>query len=162
MPIFRGKRVNRTNGAGAGRGDQPYERFNPPSRIRIDSGRSAPMPPRDTEVARKANRPTTKDKALKKINKNPLTPADNPWSRTGFKPSEASTAYDTARYAESRLTEDKYRPLPNTSAEKFKESDQDVVGSYIATGKSSYTDEGRKWVAEKGSGAKKKRDEEYG
>lgn len=167
MPVFRGMRQNRTNGSSAGRGDQPYPSFSPrppgsTTPIRIDGNRSAPMPPRDTKAARKANSAKAKEKALKSINKNPLTPDDTPWSKTGFKQSDASNAYDSAGYAEKRLKDDKYPPLMHKSAKEFKETDEDTVGSYLATGKSAWSDEGQDWVAKKGSGAKKKRDEEYG
>lgn len=168
MPLFKGFRVNRTNGAGAGRGDQPYPSFSPripgpTTPIRIDGNRGAPMPPRDTKEARKANSAKAKEKALKSINKTPLTPDPSPFgSKSGFVPSEPARAYDSARYAEQRLEKNQYYPLIHKTAKEFKETDQDTVGSYIETGKSLWTDEGQKWVEEKGSGAKKKRDEEYG
>lgn len=165
MPSFRGFRVNRTNGAGAGRGDQPYPSFSPripgsPTPIRIDGNRSAPMPPRDTKAARKANSAKAKAKALKSINKSPLTPDDSPFSRSGFKRSEASEAYDSALYAEQRLARNEYYPLIHKTAKEFKQTDEDIVGTYTATGKSVWSDEGQKWIGERD--LKKKRDEEYG
>ena len=133
-----------------------------PSVVKISSDGPAPRPPSDTRAARKANSPKAKEKALKSINKNPLTPDDTPWSKSGFKQSEAASDYDSARYSEQRLAKDEYPSLMHTSAKEFKESDEDTVGSYIATGKNRFSDEGQDWIAKKGSGAKKKRDEEYG
>lgn len=133
-----------------------------PSVVKISSDGPAPQPPSDTRAARKANSPKAKEKALKKINKKPLTPEDTPWSKTGFKQSEAASDYDSARYAEQRLAKGDYPNLIHRTGKEQKEFDQDTVGAYVATGKSTWSDEGRDWVDKKGSGAKKKRDEEYG
>lgn len=126
--------------------------------LKIDS--SSNSNPAPTLSRRETKR---KDKALKSINKNPLTPDPSSFgSASGFKQSDAGSAYDSARYAEQRLAKGNYPSLVHTSAKDFKQTDEDTVGSYIATGKSGWSDEGQKWIAEKGSGAKKKRDEEYG
>lgn len=180
MPSFRGIRVTRTSGYGAGRGDNPH-----PSMASMPPSPGSPggppppppLPPRpvgmsDSRVARKANSPKRMAKALKNVNKNPLGVHEDEYSTAfssdyGFKESDAATAYNIALHAESSLKNNKYDSIPrppgsNWTPEMLREHDQDTVGSYLATGKGRYTDEAQSWIDKKGSGARKRRDAEYG
>jgi hypothetical protein len=160
MPSFMGRRVNRQY--------SPHGHTTPPSHPWDDMSPSGPIPKYDgpimgvsapplvipgltvgdsnpvpdTRAARKANSPKAKAKALKKINKKPLTPAREGAynaSEIGMERSSASTHYNLARGAERRLASGDY---PVTRMR-----DKDEVASYKATGK---TDSVR-WLKKHGS-----------
>jgi hypothetical protein len=130
-------------------------------------GSSSSNPVPDTRAARKANSPKAKAKALKSVNKNPMTPAREGSynaSEVGMERSEASTDYQLARGAEKRLAIGTYPPEPPKPAtttwagKEFpadqrtgKERDEDTVGSYKATGK---TDDAG-WLKKNGSKVRK-------
>lgn len=180
MPSFLGRRVNRTNGAGAGRGDNPYPGVKAPvppplggprgsgsGRMVIGgSGGASTEPNRvpDTKAARKANSPKAKAKALKAVNKNPLTPSDSFASDAGFERSDEAFTYDSARIAESSLKRNTYKDMPKNmrglagrTASEQRDDDEDTVGAYVATGKSKYSTEGQKWMKENSADTRRKR-----
>ena len=184
MPIFKGFRVNRgASGAGAGRGDNPYSQgqmtnpafpqyrsmvsINPYSGVQT-IGEKPPAQSvglSDNKAARKANSPKAKAKALKAINKTPLEPSDSFASDAGFRRSEASMDYDSARIAEGSLKRNNYRDMPKNpitgkagrTATEQRDDDEDTVGSYLATGKNKYSTEGQKWMKENSADTRRKR-----
>ena len=178
MPSFRGIRQTLRGGAGAGRGDAPYTAPSsgikpppppPPIATRLPrlEGSSSSNPVPDTRAARKANSPKAKAKALKSVNKNPMTPAREGAynaSEIGMERSDASADYQLARGAGKRLAIGTYpseppKPPTTTWAGKevpndqrtMKERDEDIVGSYKATG--TAVDEG--WLKKNGSKVRK-------
>lgn len=178
MAIFGGRRMFRpASGAGAGRGDDahgagalpriPGAPRPPAPPIKIGSGASTPNPLPNTRAARKANSPKAKARALKAVNKNPLTPSNDSFaSKNGFEESDAARSYVIASGAEKRLAADKYpseppKPATYTFAGKefpadqrtMKQRDTDAVGSYKETGE-SHNDE---WLKEKGTQAIQKK-----
>ena len=117
----------------------------------------APNAVPDTRAARKANSPKAKARALKEINKNPLTPLSNPaedyFGRT-FEESPQAWDYRRAKTAESDLANG-YPLVPGLTKESEDNRRKDIVGSYIATGKNEATPEGQAWMGKHGSRVKR-------
>lgn len=184
MSIFRGIRQTIRGGAGAGRGDNahaspatsmpaPPRPPRPPARpLKIDSGSLEPNPVPNTRAARKANSPRAKAKALKEVNKNPLTPAEAPFgSEAGFHESTPAMDYNAARQAQQRMTDwgqptshgysayaiQQSKTLSGGDIRPMRERDSDRIGAYVNTGESPHGEKGSKWVAEHGYDVTKKR-----
>lgn len=172
MPSFRGLRQTLRGGGNAGRGDSPYPHLNAPvppprtpgiprpsERLVIGGGSVSPNPVPDTKSARKANSPKAKDRALKNVNKSPLTPAEGHRSMfssdAGFEFSDPAFAYQTARHAEKRMAENSYPK--SVAAGELREWDEDNVGSYLATGELPDGPKGSKWAAEHSNKAKREK-----
>jgi hypothetical protein len=139
----------------------------PSIKIGEDMAATKQGPVSNTRAARKANSPKAKAKALKSVNKNPMTPAREGAynaSEIGMERSDASADYQLARGAEKRLAIGTYPPEPPKPAtttwagKEFpadqrtgKERDEDIVGSYKATG--TAIDAG--WLKKNGSKVRK-------
>jgi len=91
----------------------------------------------DTRAARKANSPKAKARALKAVNKKPLTPVKpgEEWlgSDAGFELSEPASTFSTAKSAERRLATGQSRSM--IDGEKREADDKATVKKYAKTGK---------------------------
>ena len=97
----------------------------------------APNAVPDTKAARKANSPKAKARALKAVNKKPLTPVKpgEEWlgSDAGFELSEPASTFSTAKSAERRLATGQSRSM--IDGEKREADDKATVKKYAKTGK---------------------------
>lgn len=153
MAKFMGFRVNRgASGAGAGRGDNPHAAPRPrPMGTPFIGGTGAqhwgpstqrnPVP--NTRAARKANSPKAKARALKAVNKKPFGLEE--YGVHGLAASDAELAYQNALLSQDRLMADRGNYEVGYSYDD-REHDDNIVGAYIATGKSLWSNEGQKWM----------------
>ncbi len=173
MPSFMGRRVNRQYSPHGYTTPKPKHSTVPSSelpkpRIKIGEDMAATKqgPVSNTRAARKANSPKAKAKALKSVNKNPMTPAGD---GDGFIPSQAANDYTMAHNAESRLKDSELNNNSSSYVDQkatthrgnairpLRERDEDRVGAYIATGESPYGPKGEEWVAKEGFEARQKK-----